>query len=293
MSAEQPTYVVISPVRNEAAHLGELAECMARQTVRAARWIVVDDGSNDGTAEVLAGLAREHDWLEVVVRADRGFRKSGTGVMEAFAEGLARLTDVGWDYLVKLDGDVSFAEDYFARCFAHFDGDPELGIAGGSVCVRRNGQLVPEYTTDPPFHVRGATKIYRRACWEAIGGLIGTTGWDTWDEVKANRLGWRTRTLQEIPIAHHRHTGGADGDLRNLFKNGRANHICGYHPLFMLAKMVRRLKNRPLVIGGITLWLGYATGAWRRIPRVDDPETISYLRDQQIRRLAGRSSLWG
>lgn len=293
MSAEQPTYVVISPVRNEAAHLGELVGCMVRQTVRAARWIVVDDGSNDGTSEVLAAAAREHDWLEVVARADRGFRKSGTGVMEAFAEGLARLADVDWDYLIKLDGDVSFADDYFARCFAHFDREPELGIAGGSVCVRRDDRLVPEYTTDPPFHVRGATKIYRRACWESIGGLIGTTGWDTWDEVKANRTGWRTRTLQDVLIAHHRHTGGADGDLRNLFKNGRANHICGYHPLFMLAKMVRRLKNRPPVIGGITLWLGYATGAWRHIPRVDDPETIAYLRDQQMRRLTGRPSLWG
>lgn len=285
-------YVVISPMRNEAEHLPALIACMIEQTVAPARWIAVDDGSTDGTDTILDDAASRHSWLTVVHRQDRGFRKSGTGVMEAFAEGLAALGAEPWDYLIKLDGDVSFAPDYFARCFAAFADDPELGIAGGVVCVDRDGERRREYASDPPFHVRGATKIYRRACWEAIGGLIRTTGWDTWDEVKANHRGWRTQTLLDVPIVHHRATGRADGDLRNLFKNGRANHICGYHPLFMLAKLVKRLGDRPLVVGSVALWLGYATGPWRRIPRVDDPQTIAYLRDQQLRRLTGRPSLW-
>lgn len=293
MSADHPSYVVISPVRNEAVYLPRLVECMAGQTAPPTRWIVVDDGSTDGTGDLLETAAARYPWLTVVHRSDRGFRKSGTGVMEAFAEGLAAVGDVSWEYLVKLDGDVSFGMDYFARCFEHFVADPRLGIGGGNVFLRRGDELAAEYTADPPFHVRGATKIYRRACWDEIKGLIGTTGWDTFDEVKANRLGWCTRTLLDVPLEHHRTTGGADGDLRNLFKNGRANHICGYHPLFMLAKVVKRLTDRPFVTGGLALGMGYVTGSLRQIPRVADPETIGYLREQQLRRLRGRSSLWG
>ena len=163
--------------------------------------------------------------------------------MEAFHDGYAALESNSWDFLVKLDGDLSFSADYFANCLGRFASNPRLGVGGGVIVYETERGLEHETTTD--FHVRGATKIYRRACWEAIHGLIRELGWDTLDEVKANMLGWKSQTFNDIPIVQHRRTGAADGWWRDNFKNGRANYICGYHPLFMILKCVKRFFRVP------------------------------------------------
>jgi len=285
-------YVIISPVRNEAKYLPLTVGSLARQTIRPRRWVIVDDGSTDDTGEIADEAAKQHDWIHAVHRADRGFRRAGGGVIEAFYSGYQVVENDAWDYVVKLDGDVSFEQDYFERCFAHFSADPRLGIGGGLICNLRNGVVEEESKVDPRFHVRGATKIYRAECWRAIGGLIRAPGWDTLDEVKANMLGWATRTLEDIPAIHHRPTGAAYGRWNDLTKNGLANYVAGYHPLFMFVKCIRRLVERPYLIGSAALWFGFLKGYVKRIPRVDDKALIRYFRQQQINRLLGRKSLW-
>jgi biofilm PGA synthesis N-glycosyltransferase PgaC len=75
-------------------------------------------------------------------------------------------------------------------------------------------------------------------------------------------------------------------------KNGRANYVCGYHPIFMLVKCLRRLAVRPYFVGSAALLYGFVTGYTKRIPQVNEPETIRYLRKQQLARLTGRDSIW-
>jgi hypothetical protein len=191
-----------------------------------------------------------------------------------------------------LDGDLAFAPSYFEKCFARFEADARLGIGGGTICGRSNGQLAVESREDPPFHVRGATKIYRRSCWDAVGGLIKAPGWDTLDEVKANMLAWTTYTFAELTLEHFRHTGNADGVWKNWVKNGRANYISGYHPLFMFCKCLSRLREKPYGLVSAGLGFGFLSGYWRGTPRVDDESLIKYFRNQQIRRLTLRRSLW-
>jgi hypothetical protein len=163
-----------------------------------------------------------------------------------------------WEFIVKLDGDLSFESDYFERCFARFARDSKLGIAGGSIHNVIKEKLVLE--SCPEFHVRGATKIYRRACWDTLGGLMPAPGWDTLDEVKAQMNGWQTRTFTDITLKQHRRTGAADGTWGDLVKNGRANYICGYHPLFMAAKCVSRTIRAPYVVGSLALAHGFISG---------------------------------
>jgi glycosyltransferase involved in cell wall biosynthesis len=285
-------YVIISPVRNETPHLPGTIECVAAQSIRPIQWIIVDDGSTDETAKILKLTAEKYDWITIVTRPDRGARKPGGGVVEAFYEGYAKIADPSWDFLVKLDGDVSFSRDYFEGCFKRFAADSKLGIAGGTVCNEHNGELAPESTVDPAFHVRGATKIYRRACWDVIGELIRAPGWDTLDELKAKLCGWKTMTFSDIKLIHHRRAGSKDGVWTNWVKNGRANYIVGYHPAFMLFKSISRIPRRPFGIGGIGLLVGFFSGYLRRIPQISDRALINYLRDQQIRRLTLRSNIW-
>ncbi len=289
---EQNRYLIIMPVRDEAQHLpGTLASIIA-QRVQPARCVVVDDGSRDETAAIADGAAAKHPWILVVRRPDRGRRQAGSGVMEAFYAGLDACGDVSWDYLVKLDGDVTFEPDYFALLFERFAAEPRLGIAGGLVCKSVQGALVPESTVDPVFHVRGATKVYRQACWKAIGGLVRVVGWDTLDELKANMLGWSTRTFNDIPMLHHRPTGAAYGTWANWIKNGQANYASGYHPVFMLAKCASRALRKPYGVAALGLAAGYAGEYLRKGWRVPDPDLIRYFQRQQFRRLLGRRSLW-
>jgi hypothetical protein len=195
--------------------------------------------------------------------------------------------------LVKLDGDLSFDLDYFENCFARFEQDDKLGIAGGTICSNAGGIIEAEAKDDPRFHVRGATKIYRFACWRDIGGLVKAPGWDTLDEVKANMLGWTTSTLSGINAVHHRPTGAAYGAWNDRVKGGMANYISGYHPLFMLLKCVKRMVEKPYLVGGFGLLYGFAKGYLNKIPQVEDRALIQYFREQQINRLLGRKSLWG
>jgi poly-beta-1,6-N-acetyl-D-glucosamine synthase len=288
----QASYVVITPVRDEAPHLERTFRSMMSQSVLPAEWIVVDDGSTDGTAEIIERYA-SLPWLRIVRRSNRGHRASGGGVVEAFDAGYEAMQTSSWDLLVKLDGDLSFLPDYFESCIKEFQADPKLGIGGGTVmtCDERGPRL--DSKGDPPFHVRGATKMYRRACWNTIRPLARAPGWDTIDEVKANHLGWTTRTFATAAVIQHKPTGSADGRWKNWLKNGMANYMTGYHPLFMIAKCIKRAGRRPLLVESTALAIGFCSGYVRRIPPAIDVEARCFLRRQQLRRLVRRPSIYG
>jgi poly-beta-1,6-N-acetyl-D-glucosamine synthase len=290
MNARTVKYVVITPVRDEEAFLPAAIESMIQQTNLPAEWIIVNDGSRDNTGKIIDSYAQRFPWIHAVHREDRGFRKSGGGVVDAFNDGYNTVSCSDWEFIVKFDGDLTFAPDYFEKCFEQFERDPKLGIGGGMICHKIGG--VQQVEEAPTFHVRGATKIYRRACWQGIAGLWPAPGWDTIDEVKANSLGWSTRSFRELHLLHHRPTGKADGLWGGCVKYGRANYICGYHPLFMFLKCLRRLKQNPPLLGSIGLMYGYISGYLKNIPQVNDPVAIAYLRRQQINRLVGRASIW-
>jgi glycosyltransferase involved in cell wall biosynthesis len=265
---------------------------MVAQVVRPSAWIIVNDGSSDETAGIIDAASVSHPWIKAVHRHDRGFRKSGGGVIEAFYDGYSQAPELAWEFIAKLDGDLVFGPGFFQGCFQRFAADSKLGIGGGVVCRDANGKWIEEVKGDPLFHVRGATKIYQRACWDALGGLLSAPGWDTLDEIKANMLGWRTYTFRDIQLLQLKSTGTADGTWRNWVKNGRANYITGYHPLFMLAKCVSRLRDRPHGIVSAGLLFGFLSSYFQNVPRVPDEALIRYLRKQQLNRLLGKESLW-
>jgi biofilm PGA synthesis N-glycosyltransferase PgaC len=277
-------------VRDEEKYVTATIECVSSQTVRPTEWVIVDDGSTDRTGDIIDRYATQFPWIHSVHRTNRGFRKSGGGVVEAFYDGYNVLRSNDWHFIVKLDGDLTFPPDYFEKCFEHFRSEPRLGIGGGEIYHDFAGNLTLE--ANPRFHVRGATKIYRRACWEAIGGLWKAPGWDTIDEVKANMLGWTTRSFKELRLIHHRLTGSADGLVPDRVKHGVACYISGYHPLFVIASCLRRLVRKPYVVGSFAMFYGFLKGSIGNLPRVNDPELISYIRSQQLRRLCGLRTIW-
>jgi glycosyltransferase involved in cell wall biosynthesis len=283
-------YVIITPVRDEERYLQFTIDSVVSQSIRPSHWVIVNDGSSDASGSIAQDAARRYRWIEVIHRSDRGFRQAGCGVVEAFYAGYERVGNDDYDFIVKLDGDLSFAPDYFENCLREFDEDAQLGIGGGVIYNKYNGTIKLE--RQPRFHVRGATKIYRRGCWEQIGGLVRSTGWDTLDEIKANMQGWSTRSFDHLGLVQQRPTGAASGNWANAVKNGLANYIAGYHPLYMLSKCVSRLPRKPYGIGAIGLLWGYCGGYLHKSGRVADAQLIRYLRAQQLRRLLLQPTIW-
>ena len=283
-------YVVVTPVRDEESYLPLTIESMVRQTILPQQWVIVNDGSKDSTGNIIDEAARQYPWIRAVHRKDRGFRKWGAGIIEAFYDGYNALDCKDWEYMSKLDGDLSFEPDYFESTFAKFRDNPTIGIGGGVLYRFDNGQKVLE--NHPKFHVRGGVKIYRRACWDGIGGLWVGPGSDTVDEVKANMLGWTTGSFFDIHMIHHRFTGASWGRWGGLVKDGKIDYVSGYHPLFLTAKSIRRLVRRPYILGSVALVYGYISAYLQKTPRVNDPDLIRYLRRQQLAKLYGGETIW-
>ena len=289
-SVDQIRFVIITPVRNEAAYLEETISSVLSQSVRPAEWVLVNDGSTDGTGAIIDRWGGQHALIRPLHRRDRGFRQQGTGVMEAFYDGYQALSTYDWEYVVKLDGDLILAPDYFEKCFEEFVKDPQLGIGGGMLYQVEEDQVKPE--VHQIFHVRGATKIYRRACWEALGGLMKSPGWDTVDELKAHFLGWKTRTFPDVRVQHRRPTGAIDGAWRNAVKHGVGNYVAAYHPLFVIFKCLKRVPNKPYGIDSLGICYGFFSSYAKQLPRIQDPACIRYIRRQQLRRLLFLKSIW-
>jgi len=285
-----PAYIVITPVRDEEKYIESTIGSVLNQTVRPLEWVIVDDGSIDRTGEIADQYAAQHPWIHVIHRKNRGFRKSGGGVMEAFYDGYNNLQSKGWDFIVKLDGDLTFAPDYFEKCFDYFRRDPDLGIGGGEIHHNVSGGMKLE--VNPRFHVRGATKIYKKVCWDAIGGLWPAPGWDTIDEVKANMLGWKTYAFFDLHLLHHRFTGTEDGFFRDRVKHGVACYVSGYHPLFVTASCLRRLAKKPYLIGSVGVMYGFVKAHFSGPLRLKERSYLAYIRGQQLRRLCGMETIW-
>jgi len=283
-------YVVITAVKDEERYIEFTIKSMLKQTIKPLRWVIVDDGSTDNTPAMIKNYAEKYPWIKCVYGTDQGQRKPGVRHIRAFYQGLDALDKTDWDFIVKLDGDLSFEEDYFEKCFMRFNDNTKLGIGGGVILNVLGDKLIPE--KHPLFHVRGATKIYKRTCWEAIGGIVVSQCYDTVDEVRANMLGYQTRSFLDINLIHHRYTGNAYGKWGSSVKNGVANYLSGYHPLFMFAKCGKRFLQKPYSINAIGLGYGYINGYLKNIPQAIDSETIKYLRRQQLRRLMCMSSIW-
>jgi len=278
-------YVVITPVKNEAAFIQGTLESMIRQSVLPLRWIIVDDASSDDTSSIVERYCSQHDWIRLVQRDDNGARERGGRVVKAFYDGYDTVRDEDFEVVVKLDGDLTFGPDYFELLLARLQTEPTLGITGGAVYERLNGSdWVLRSAID---HVRGPTKVYRRTCFDAIGGLAASLGWDGLDEWKARALGWKVEVVLQAPLMHYRVTGAATGSLRSRVELGYGAHFMGYHPLFMLTRSIRHMFKPPYLVGGCVMLGSYVAANLRGRARCEDAAVIRYVRREQLRQVFG------
>ena len=285
MAPSNLRYVLVTPARNEAKHIGLTLESVVSQTHRPTRWVIVSDGSTDETDAIVEGYTRNHDWIRLVRLPDKRERSFAAKV-DAFNAGFRELADVPYDVIGSLDGDISFDPEYFAFLMAKFAADPKLGVAG-TPFVEHGRHYDYRFTNIE--HVSGACQMFRRECFAAIGGYVPIKGGGIdWTAVTTARMrGWRTRTFPEKTCLHHRPmgTGSAKGRLRAIFRHGQKDYNLGGHPVWQVFRGAYQMTRRPLMVGGLALIAGYAWAGLQRRPRPIGDDLIQFNRTEQMARL--------
>jgi biofilm PGA synthesis N-glycosyltransferase PgaC len=276
-------HVVIIPARNEAAHIGATLQSILKQTKPPDCIYVVDDGSSDETSVIVADLVRNSSLIRLLRLEDRGHRRMGEGVVQAFTAAYQECRSEGFTYLSKVDADLLLPQEYFETLLGFLDDHPEFGAAGGVPYDQVGGKW--RRWRMPPSHVPGPLKTMRRAAYDAIGGFVPCLGWDILDEVKMRSLGYRTGHLEQLKVLHLRPHASAEGMLRGKAQWGEGAYVIGSHPLFVLARAFYRMWEPPYIMGGVAMLWGYCKAAAQRLPQIASADLIQTLRREQLHRL--------
>jgi glycosyltransferase involved in cell wall biosynthesis len=280
-----PEFVLVTPARNEARFIGLTIESVVNQTVRPLMWVIVSDGSTDDTDKIVARYAVDYPWIQLVRMPERRERHFA-GKVQAFNAGYARVRHLSFDVIGSLDADLSFEPGYFAFLLGKLAQDPELGLVGTPFADR--GKQTYDYRFVNIEHVSGACQLFRRKCFEDIGGYtpVKAGGIDYIAVVTARMKGWKTRTFTEKISIHHREMGTAQhGILGASFKLGVKDYLLGNHPIWQMSRILYQMTKRPYLVGASALAAGYAWAKFSGSERTISSELVSFVRREQMRRL--------
>jgi len=279
-----PNYVLITPARNEAAFIELTLKSVVSQTVPPAKWVIVNDGSTDGTEEIVKKYAAVYPCIELIQMPERRER-SFAGKAAAVNAGYKRMEGSQYEVIGNLDADVSFEPDYFEFLMARFAENPKLGVGGTAF---QEETLTYNYEFVGIEHVSGMCQMFRRKCFEDIGGYasVKSGGIDLIAVLSARAKGWETRTFVEKSFVHHRTQGGAlHTGLRGRLNMGRKDYLLGNHPMWEIFRSVYQMAHKPYFIGGFLVLVSYFWNSLRGVKKTIPEELMALRRSDQMKRL--------
>lgn len=276
------SYALVTAAFNEEAVINQTIASVLAQTHPPIRWIIVSDGSTDGTDAIIARHAGQHAFLRLL-RITKKHPRNFTAQVNAINAGFAELKHVGCDFIGNFDADVTIEPDYFERVLGLFESDSELGLAGGCIYERCNQGDFRARKTNSSRSVPHAVQLFRRECFRQVRPYVPLPhgGSDSYAEVVARMKGWRVQSFADLHVFHHRPTNSAGSLLRNCFRQGRMDYSLGYLPAYEAAKLLRRLSASPILSGALARAAGflycYVTRARHEVP----PQFMGFLRREQ------------
>jgi biofilm PGA synthesis N-glycosyltransferase PgaC len=256
-------YIIVSPVKDEERFVEFTLRSVTGQTLQPVLWVIVDDGSMDRTTEIVSRYVDSHQFIRLVRNPHAGVRQTGSAVICAFKFGYESISDTDYDFIVKLDCDLSLGPDYFEVLLERFTQNSRLGIASGIYFEQdKTGEW--KQVTMPAYHAAGACKVIRRECFEEIEGFMVAAGWDTVDEIRAMTRGWETKHFTELRMKHHKREGSGIGVIRTSVMHGEIFYLTGGSKIFFFFKVIHRIGTRPYVFGAVALLRGYFKAMWKR-----------------------------
>jgi glycosyltransferase involved in cell wall biosynthesis len=277
-------YVLITPARNEADFIELTLKSVVAQAAPPVKWVIVNDGSTDGTEDIVRKYAECHPWIDLVEMPERRERHFG-GKAAAVNAGRERVAGLDYDVIGNLDADVSFEPDYFEFLMGRFAGNDRLGVAGTAF---REENVSYNYEFVGIEHVSGMCQMFRRQCFEEIGGyqLIKSGGIDLIAVLSARARGWETRTFVEKAFTHHRSQGRAlHTGLHERLHVGRKDYLLGNHPVWEIFRSIYQMRHKPYVIGGLLILSAYTWNLVRGVKRTIPNDLMALRRNEQMNRL--------
>ncbi|HEY7302958.1 MAG TPA: glycosyltransferase family 2 protein [Bryobacteraceae bacterium] len=282
-----PSYVLITPARNEAEFIELTIKSVISQVTRPLKWVIVSDGSTDGTDDIVHRYTADHPWIELLPLPDRRERHFAGKVL-AFNAGYERVKNLPYEVVGSLDADVSFDDpEYFLFLLKKLAENQKLGLVGTR--LSDSAHFTYDYRFVSIEHVSGSCQLFRRACFEQIGGYVMAKGGaiDRIANIASRLKGWKTRTFTEKALLHHREFGRAeDGCLRARVKDGAKDYAVGSHPVWMFFRVVYQMGQKPYIIGAMALAWGYVLSYVQRCDRPVSFDVIKFNRREQMRRLS-------
>jgi biofilm PGA synthesis N-glycosyltransferase PgaC len=276
-------YVIISPCRNEADFMRQTLDSVVAQSVRPALWVIVDDGSTDATPQILAEYAKQHAWIRIVTRDNRGKRAVGPGVIEAFYAGYDTITPTDFDFVCKLDLDLNLPTGYFEGLMRRMAANPKIATCSGKAYIWEHGELVNERHGDETSI--GASKFYRMDCFLQLGGFVREVMWDGIDGHRCRMKGWIACSWDD-PDSRSIHLRPMGSSQVSIYtgrqRHGSGQYFMGTGWTYMLANAANRLNEKPYVLGSLAMVWGYAKAVLQRKPRYEDLEFRRFLRKYQM-----------
>jgi glycosyltransferase involved in cell wall biosynthesis len=279
-----PTYVLITPARNEAEFIELTLKSVVAQTVLPLKWVIVSDGSTDSTDDIVKKYMSDHPWIELIRMPERQERHFA-GKVYAFRAGYARVADLPYDVIGNLDGDVSFDGDYFDFLLRKFADDPRLGVAGTPFT---EGGSQYDYRFTDIKHVSGQCQLFRRQCFDEIGGYVPRKigGIDLVAVITARMKGWETKTFVGRTFVHHRRMNTATQSSWMVpFWGGRGDYILGMHPAWEACRCIYQMTKRPILIRGGLRLIGFVSAMVARLEMQVPREFVEFRRAEQMHRL--------
>ncbi len=280
------SYVLMTSARNESKYIEGTLKSVVSQKVFPQKWVVISDGSTDGTDEIIQKYANQYSFIQYV-RAEPNLERNFASKVFALQIALNIFKNESYDIIGNLDADITFEPNYFVEVLKRFENDSELGVAGGVAYEEHGGKIVPlDYSFD--MNVLGANQNFRKTCFEQIGGYRALLrgGEDALADLMSRMYEWKVRSFPELQLMHHRPMGVGEGRLlKAKYGLGRLDYSFGYHPLYEIAKCISRLKEPPLITGSIARLLGYSIAALKRESLAIPKEAAMFLRKEQLQRL--------
>jgi glycosyltransferase involved in cell wall biosynthesis len=283
-------YAVLTAAKNEERYIGTAIESVLRQTCRPAAWFIMDDGSTDRTAEIVAAHAARHPFIHLLSTPTGATRSFGAQYRAINAAYTIASTTLPFDFVAMQDADIELPQaDYYSQLLALFESEPPLGVSGGYI-HERAGTAWKCRPSNSPQAVAGGIQMFRRTCFDAIGGYkpLAFGGEDWLAQLDAASLGWAVRPMLQLPVHHHRPTSTADGRTRGLFRMGMRDASFGSHPVFELLKCLRRAGERPYLCGSAIRYAGYTWYSLTRSGPVIPANRVDQLRAGQVARMLPR-----
>ncbi len=279
-------YVLITAARNEESFIKKTLDSVVTQTVLPERWIIVDDGSTDRTAEIVESYAKRHPWIQLL-RRPRRLDRNFAGKVQAVTAGLDQARSLEFEIIGNLDADISFERDYMEFLLQRLSEDAELGVAG-TPFTQDGGYDSARDSFEGDNYVAGPCQLFRYRCFQEIGGYVpNPAGGVDWIAVMTARMkGWKVRAFPEKRFHHYRTLGTAGrGALGALFSYGEKDYYLGGSPVWQLFRVAYRMGKKPILLGGLALLLGYVWAALRRVQLAVSPELQRFHRQEQMKKL--------